>query len=135
MTTQTTVQRENGNLLRRALRANGVFSGLSGLLMTVAANPLAELLGLNNPLILLITGVSLIIFSAALFYRAAQESLDRQFALIVIELDAAWVVGSYLILFTNWVALTNAGWWTVAIVADIVAAFAIVQYIGLRRLE
>ncbi len=50
-------------------------------------------------------------------------------------LNVAWVVGSYIILFTNWASLTNAGWWAVAVVADIVTIFAVVQYVGLRRLN
>ena len=41
--------------------------------------------------------------------------------------------GSIDILVTDWVPLTTAGWWTVAIVADIVAVFAIVQFYALRR--
>jgi hypothetical protein len=49
-------------------------------------------------------------------------------------LDALWVSGSVIILFTDLVPLTTVGYWAVAIVADIVAVLAILQYIGLRRL-
>lgn len=50
-------------------------------------------------------------------------------------MDVAWVMGSTIILFTNWASLTNAGWWAVTVVADIVTIFAVVQYVGLRRLN
>ncbi len=51
----------------------------------------------------------------------------------VIVLDVAWVAGSALILLFDLVPLTTAGRWTIALLAEVVALFAILQTIGLRR--
>ena len=55
------------------------------------------------------------------------------FAWEVIALDVLWVLGSVLLIFTDLVPLSIGGKWTVALIADIVALFAILQYVGLRR--
>lgn len=135
MTAQAVTQNTRANLLRRALQANGIFSGLSGVVFTLAPGPIAAFLGLNAPLILMGLGVMLILYAVSLLWAANQKPINRRLAIIAIDLDVAWVVTSYIILFTNWLPLTNPGWWAVATVADIVAIFAIVQYVGLRQLN
>jgi len=47
--------------------------------------------------------------------------------------DLLWVVGSAVLIFTNLVPFTTNGKWAIAIVADIVLAFAIVQFVGVRK--
>lgn len=122
------------NLLSRTLQGNGIFSGLSGIVFIVAAGPLATFLGLDAPLVLMIIGVSLLLYAVGLFQTAAREPLNRSFVVTTIVLDAAWVAGSWLLLLTGWLPLTTEGKWAVAIVAEIVSVFAILQYIGLRRM-
>ena len=133
MIAQTTSQSTKSNLLSRVLQANGVFSGLSGVTLTFAAGPLAAFLGLTSPTILVIIGIGLMLYAPALFYMAAQTPTNRKLVMAAIILDVAWVIGSIDLLVTDWVPLTTAGWWAVAIVADIVAVFAIVQFYALRR--
>jgi hypothetical protein len=82
----------------------------------------------------LVLGIALVIYGVSLFQLSAQTSLIRQVAVATIILDALWVLGSAVILFTDLVALTLVGFWAVAIVADIVAVLAILQFIALRRL-
>ena len=53
----------------------------------------------------------------------------------ILLMDIAWVVGSALLLFTGWVSFTTAGWWAVLLVADVVALFAILEFVGIRRLQ
>jgi hypothetical protein len=48
-------------------------------------------------------------------------------------LDIAWVTGSILLLASGLVPLSTARKWSIAILADIVALFALLQFIGLRR--
>ena len=133
MIAQTTTQSTKSNLLSRVLQANGVFSGLSGATLTFAAGPLASFLGLNSPMILVGIGIALILYAPTLFYIAAQTPTNRKFVMTAIILDVAWVIASIDLLVTDFVLLTNAGWWAVAIVADIVAVFAIVQFYALRK--
>jgi hypothetical protein len=101
--------------------------------LTFGAQPAAVFLGLEPAWVLAVIGVALLFYAAALFQTAAREPLNRQLAVTAIVMDAAWVVGSALILFTNWLPLTTAGWWAVAVVADVVAIFAALQFYGLRQ--
>ena len=49
-------------------------------------------------------------------------------------LDVLWVLGSVALIFSNQIPLTVAGKWAVALVADVVALFAVLQYVGVRRM-
>jgi hypothetical protein len=133
MTVQTTSQHSQFNFLRRTLLANSLFSAVSGVVLTFDAQPIASFLGLDIPWILVGIGISLLFYAVGLFQTAVREPLNRLLAITAIVLDTAWVVGSAVILFTNWLPLTTPGWWAVAIMADLVAVFAALQFYGLRR--
>lgn len=138
MSTQTTslskpVAQAPTSLLRRALLGNAAFSGLSGLLFTLDARPIAKFLGLENPMILTIMGLVLLAYAPFLVWLANRKPIPRWLAWMVIELDVLWIIGSAVLIFTDLVPLTGPGKWAIAIVADVVAVFAIVQYLGLRR--
>ena len=135
MTVQSATQSTKSNLLRRTLQANAIFSGFSGAAMSVAPGLLAAFLGIDTPLILVVIGVSLILYALALFQVSLQEPLNRTFIITAIVLDTIWVVASWVILLTGLVSFTPAGWWVVAIVADIVTVFAVAQFVGLRRIS
>lgn len=135
MTTQNTsyLTVEKKSFLQRALLGNATFSGFSGLLMVLAAGPISQFLGLDNPLILTIIGIVLLLYMPFLVWLANQSPVPTWMAWAVIELDVLWVIGSLILIFTSLVPLTIGGKWAVAITADIVTIFAILQYIGLRR--
>lgn len=121
------------SFLQRALLGNAAFSGVSGLVMVLAAGSISEFLGLGNPVILVITGVLLLLYMPILVWLATQSPVPGHFAWEVIALDLLWVIGSLVLIFTDLVPLTTGGKWAIAITADIVALFAILQYVGLRR--
>lgn len=131
----TTVNGAADQLLRRVLQANMIFSGLSGLLLAAAATPLSQWLGVSATWLLVVIGIGLIGFAGLLFQIARQSPLDLRQANLIFWLDVAWVVGSALLLFTGWVSFTNAGWWAVLLVADVVALFAILEFVGIRRAQ
>lgn len=122
-------------LLRRVLQANMVFSGLSGLLLAVGAGPLSRWLGIPAAWILVVIGIGLLGFAWQLFQTAKQSPIDLGQANAILLMDVAWVIGSALLLFTGWVAFSTAGWWAVLLVADVVAAFAILEFVGIRRVR
>jgi hypothetical protein len=123
------------SLLRRVLQANAIFSGISGLAFIAAFRPIALFLGLDAPFSLIVIGIGLLLYALVLWFNAGQQPLNHQFAWVAIIADTTWVVGSYLILLTDWLSLTSAGWWAVAIVADVVTIFAVVQFYGLRQIS
>ena len=133
MRTQIVQPGQASKLLRQALRGNGVFSAVSGLVLVLAARPLATFMGLAWPLALTGIGLVLLPYAAFLFWVTAQAEIDQRAAKTAVILDALWVVGSILLLLTDWLNLSAAGNWTVALLAEAVLTFCILQAVGLRR--
>ena len=124
---------DNTNFLRRALQANGTFSAVSGIVLIVAAEPISHLLGLSWPSMLIGIGAVLLVYAAGLFRNAFQQSISHVEVWVAVVLDGAWVVGSGLLILTGMLSVT--GNWLVALVADIVLVFAILQFYGLRKIK
>jgi hypothetical protein len=120
-------------LLRRTLQANAAFSALSGIIAIAGAKPLSLLLGVNVSSLLIGLGVALLAYAAILFSNARRENIKLQEAWLAVILDAAWVVGSMILIFAG--TLSTTGNWLVAIVADVVLLFAVLQFLGIRRLQ
>jgi hypothetical protein len=120
-------------LLRRTLQANAAFSALSGIVAIAGAKPLSSLLGVNVSSLLIGMGMALLAYAAGLFLNARRENIKLQEAWLAVVLDAAWVVGSAILIFAG--TLSTTGNWLVAIVADIVLLFAVLQFLGIRRLQ
>ena len=125
----------NSSLLRNALYGNSVFCFLSGLDFALFSKPIAMFLGLSASWIIFVLGIGLMIYGADVFFFARKESINEGFAKFVIGADIAWVVGSVILIFSSLVDFSIAGKWAIAIIADIVLVFAIVQFIGLRRMS
>lgn len=121
------------NLLRNSLRGNAAFSILSGTLLILTASPLATWLGSGPPIILTIIGLSLLIFAAGLVHNASRETINILEAKAAVALDGLWVLGSYAIIALG--LLSTKGNWLVAMVADVVLVFSILQYFGIRNLK
>lgn len=121
-------------LLRLALRANGVFSLLSGGFMLVADGLVAAILGAYTALPAIhFVGANLVLFAGLLFWLASRDEIPRSWALAVVAADALWCLASWIAMSTGLV--TGQGWWVVGTLAEIVFVFAVIQYIGLRRLR
>jgi hypothetical protein len=125
----------DASLLRRALLGNAVFSLLVGVICLVEATTLAVWTGIQPPAVFTVLGALLIPFAVALGWLALLGADVRTAGRIILALDVGWVVVSVVLLLAGWLPLTNAGWWAVALVADVVALFAVLEYLGLRRLN
>ncbi len=120
-------------ILRRALRGNGVFSELSGLVLALGAKPIASFMGIEGTAVLTGLGIVLMLYGIDLFWVASQPEIDRRLGWTAVYLDIAWVISSYTLLLAGWLPLTTAGIWAIALLAEVVGGFAIWQYVGLRR--
>lgn len=120
------------SVLRRALQVDGVFSFLSGIGLIVGADFLAGLLGLQSTAILIVIGVSLLLYATGLFINVRRAIINRREAIAAAILNFAWVAGSAVVIALG--VLTATGNWLVAIVADVVLLFGILQIYGLRRM-
>jgi hypothetical protein len=122
-------------LLRRTLLGNAIFSTISGGLFVVGASPLATLIGLPSPIILTVMGLGVIGFAALLFRVTRLDSIPRSLAVTTLVADVLWVAASIVFLLTDWIPFTPEGKWVIAIVADIVGLFALLEFIGLRQMR
>jgi len=120
-------------LLSRALVANGVFSGSSGLVLVAATDTVGAWLGVTDSGILLVLGLGLLAFSAGLVLLSRSPRAGRPFIMAATASDGAWVLGSVVLLVGFPDLLTTAGEATVGAVAVVVAAFGIAQVVGLQR--
>ena len=121
--------------LRNTLLANATFSALCGLLGLFDARGVDHFLGLGMPSVVLLLGIGLLFFAGVLLWVATRPQIQRGVVQLITALDIGWVVGSALLLWSQLVAFSNGGWWAVAIIADIIAFFALLEVIGLRKLE
>lgn len=123
---------ERQRLLRIALRCNAIFSMVSGLLLIILNRSIVHLLGLAEQNSLVSIGISLLVFGGVLFLGARKSNLNVTQARVVVVMDLAWVLGSYILVFLA--PFSSPGKWLVAIVAEFVLAFAIAQWLGIRRI-
>jgi hypothetical protein len=119
-------------LLRRALLADAIFSGVSAVLLSLGAGALASLLHLPQSL-LRETGLFLIAYAAVVGWLGTRQSILRSLVWIVVAGNAAWALASIALLFSGWVAPNLLGEAAVATQAIAVGIFAELQYVGLRR--
>jgi hypothetical protein len=118
-------------LLRRALIADAVISGVTGLMMVIGADLLGSVFAVPAAL-LRYAGISLLPFAAFLAVLATQEHVSRGAVRAVIIANALWVVDSFLLLLTGWVEPSMLGYAFIIGQAVIVALFAEIQHVGLK---
>jgi hypothetical protein len=122
------------SFLRRALLVDAVASGASAVLMMAGASFLESLLGLPAPL-LRGAGLILVPFVAIVGWLASRERVAASAVWAVIAMNAAWVVGSVAVLASDRFDPSTLGFAFVTAQAGTVAAFAELQYVGLRKAE
>jgi hypothetical protein len=99
----------------------------------LASGPIGRFLGSDIPaIIVLIVGLGLLPFGT-MVYRVAATAPDQARAITV--MDISWVIGSFLLLGLAWGAFSGAGRGLIGLQAEAVATFALLQIIGLRRLN
>jgi len=124
---------ERQGLLKKALTGNAVFSIVSGVAILFANRWLVKFLGLPEKVSLATLGISLIVFAGLLWVNARRSRIKISDAWVAVIMDSAWVVGSYTLIFV--VPFSAGGKWIVALVAELVLAFAIVQWMGIRKIR
>jgi hypothetical protein len=124
----------NQTLIRRILYGNAIFSGVSGLLFTVAARPIANFIGLDASLAILVLGIALVGYAVLIYMNASRAEISRSFVLFAIIGDSSWVLLSILLLVTGWISFSMEGKWAVGILAVIVDVFATLQFLEWRKM-
>ena len=118
--------------LRRALKADAIFSGVSAIALTFGAAPLAPWLNLPEAL-LRETGLFLIAYTLFVGWLGLRQSMAAAWAMLVIAGNAAWTLASVALLLSGMVAPNGLGMAAVLAQALVVGVLAELQIIGLRR--
>lgn len=121
--------------LTTILRADGIFALVSAAVALFASGPVAELIELETPTALVALGVVLLGYGVMLLFFADREPANRRVAQIAIALNMLWVVGSYAGLLFGFFPVNTAGKWAIALIAEVVFAFGVLEIIALRRLN
>lgn len=127
-------RRETAPLLQRVMRGNAIFSATSGAVLILTAPALARMMGIPWPLALAVTGALLVAYAPILWALAERVGAVTWPGWLAVVLDVLWVAGSVALVFGGLLPLTTAGIWIIIVLAEIVAMFALVQFIGIRRL-
>jgi hypothetical protein len=137
MTTQvqTVGTTSKTTFLTTILRADGIFALVSGAIALLASGPVAGLISLELPVALVFLGVVLLGYGAMLLFFADREPVNRRVAQIAIVLNMLWVVDSYAGLLFGFFPVNTAGKWAIALIAEVVFVFGLLEIYALRRLN
>lgn len=120
-------------LLRTTLTVNAAFSGLAGLATAALSGVLSGPLGIPRG-VLVVVGLCLVPYAVMLRRFATDARLRTGQAWVAIVADLAWVLASVVVLALSPAGLTAPGHWVVGLVALGVGDFAVLQWLGVRRL-
>jgi len=117
----------NYKKLRIALKANALFSTISGLWIIFQYPQIAERMQISNSTILLIIGIVLLPFAFFVYKTASDEHISPKKVKFIISQDWLWVVGSVLVIALQAFGINKTGFIIIGVVAVIVADFAFFQ--------
>ncbi|MEV0388353.1 hypothetical protein [Nonomuraea sp. NPDC050643] len=130
--TALTVTADRTKFLRLALAADAVVTGGNGLIYLALAAPVSTLLGPDAGLLRGI-GVFLLVYGAAVGLLATRRPISPAATKAVIALNVIWTLGSVGTVVAGAADFTTIGAiWAIA-QALVVAGFAELQIMGLRR--
>lgn len=119
--------------LSRILLANATFCFTSGLIFTLAANPLAGFLDTVQSVTRGL-GIALMLYGVWVGFNATRPVISRAFTLFSTLADSAWVLFSILLLVLPAFDFTAEAKWGIGIVAICVDLFATLQFLQWRRM-
>lgn len=123
---------ENQTMLRNALKANGAFSILSILVaLAFGKSVLAvnEMANGNSELFV----IQLSVFAAFVWFNALRKGLSKVMVIIIIVLDALYVLGALTNVFLLFAELSTGGLILILFSSAAVTGFAIFQSLGLKK--
>jgi hypothetical protein len=120
------------SFLRRVLWLDALSAAAMGIALLTLCGPLADWLAL--PLHLLReAGIALLPFAAFVAFLASRAQPPRFGVGVVVAVNVIWAIDSIALLFTDMVSPNALGYAFVIVQAFVVALFAELQYLGLRR--
>ncbi|MEX0299628.1 MAG: hypothetical protein AB3N28_11210 [Kordiimonas sp.] len=121
-------------LLKRALRANAIFSTICASIIYILTSQLSALFNDFPELYLQILGGGLYVFAAQLFWVASKSPIDTKAAKAITWMDWGWVAGSGVLIIATANQLTMLAIDIILGVAIVVGICAYTQGRGLKKL-
>ena len=118
--------------LRTALSLDSIVTGLNGAAYLAAGSILDDVLGLPAS-VLRAVGAFLLAYAIAVWAIRSTRTISRPFVYGVVVANGAWAVGSIIVAIAGWHSPTAIGTVWIVAQAAVVAAFAELQVIALRR--
>ena len=112
----------------RILHLNAISTAACAAAMLAGRGFLHALFGLGSPILLDFIAVVFLLSAAALVAAARRRPVERRALIAFAIADAAWVVGSAIVLVLFWPQLTPVGRLLILAVALAVEAFAFLQF-------
>ncbi len=102
--------------------------------MALAGQWLASVVGVGPGWLYRSIGVGLVLYGIGLWINANRTEINLTEVRWAVAMDWLWVIGSVaVVLFAS--TINEAGVWIIGIVGLVVADFAVVQGLGMRRLR
>lgn len=121
------------NHLQKALLANALFSGLSGIILIALSKQISKLFEISNQSIFWIVGIALIFFSLTIVFEMKKQKPLR--VKIIIIQDFLWVIASIILLIIQPFEISVSGNIIIAVVAMVVLFMAINQSRALAKIN
>ena len=131
-TADTTTATTGAVTLKTALLLDAVITGANGLAYVAGAAAFDSLLG-PSPTHFVLIGVFLVACSVILGVTGTRRPIPRGWAMFAAEVNVAWAIGSVAVVMIGWLDLTTTGEVWTLMQAALVAAFATLQLMALRR--
>ena len=119
--------------LRMSLAGNAGFSVLSGLVFALGSSAVASAIRLTPSWILRVVGIGLLGFAASIGWLASRPTIFLPVAMTIVWCDLAWVAGTIPVVMAG--VLSGTGNIAAVAVAAVVLSFALLQYLGIRRVR
>ena len=119
-------------MLKRVLRSNGLYSIITGLVAVVLAGRLAETMGIDTWIVAGVGG-AVVLFGIGLLLFFRGDAVDLKSAWAVVIADDLWVAGAIAVIALG--LMTTEGNLILASVSVPVAIFAVLQFVGIRRVQ
>ncbi len=130
-----TVPNDPSRLLRNSLRANAIFCCLAGVTLLGFSATIAGWLGVERRLPLMIVGGVLLAYAISLVIYAGRRTIRLAEAWTAIGSDLTWVIGTAALLWLAPNLFSPTGKLILIVVALLVGAFALLQFLGERQLR
>ena len=121
------------SLLRLAMRADATFTGLIGLIVAAAADPISSLSGLTSVQEYGL-GAGFVLYGLAVFVLAALPNLRRA-GMGVAVANVVYTLAAIAVAAADWLPLTALGVAATLASGVYTALFGYLQYLGVRRLR